>query len=119
MIAKSNLSAISLEAAEPPMSFHPFKEGSIFSISLRDIGIDLMYFPGTVFPDIRTLTFASGILYPRRIISIVMYSTSPPASIAAPATALEIGEMYGGTPKAAGSSMYPSIRTTLMLIGVR
>ena len=38
------------------------KFGELWNRSFRDIGIDLMYFPGTVFPDIRTLTFASGIL---------------------------------------------------------
>ena len=73
------------------------------------------YFPGTVFPERTTDTSASGSGCPLRIMSTVTYSTSAPASLAAPATARIMGEMYGGTPKAAGSSMYPSMTATLGL----
>ena len=77
------------------------------------MGMERRYFPGTVFPERTTLTDASGMRAPLRMPSMVRYSTlSAPASSAAPAMERDIGEMYGGTPSAAGSSMYPSIRRT-------
>ena len=106
LITKSNLPAISVSAADPPMRRQPESFGKSASSSFTDMGIERRYFPGTVFPDMTTLTSACGSLAPWRIMSIVTYSTlSAPASRAAPAMARIIGEMYGGTPSAAGSSM--------------
>ncbi len=74
--------------------------------SLDDIGMERRYLPGTVFPDKTIVTDASGISFPWRIMSMETYSTlSAPASSAAPAMERIIGDMYGGTPRAAGSSM--------------
>ena len=68
--------------------------GSILPSSFTDMGIERMYLPGTVLPDITTLMSAvSSILFPLRIMSIDRYSTLAPASMAAPAIALTIGEM--------------------------
>ena len=108
---KSKPSAAGDAAAEPPTILQPFSLGRRAASSFWDMGIERRYFPGTVFPERTTLTAASGILAPLRIMSMVRYSTlSAPASSAAPAMARDIGEMYGGTPSAAGSSMYPSMR---------
>ena len=97
------------------MSLHPVNCGKMASSSFRDMGMLLRYFPGTVFPDRTTVTADSGILFPLRIMSIEMYSTlSAPASMAAPAIERIMGEMYGGTPNAAGSSMYPSMSVTMI-----
>ena len=83
------------------------------------MGMERRYFPGTVLPDMTTLTSASGTLHPLLSMSAVMYSTlSAPASMAAPAMARTIGEMYGGTPSAAGSSMYPSTRRTVISLPI-
>ena len=111
LMTKSKASASLESAAEPLIIFHPFSLGVISANSFRDMGMVLRYFPGTVFPDRTTETAASGSFLPFLIISMEMYSTlSAPASSAAPAMERIIGEMYGGTPNAAGSSMYPSIR---------
>ena len=106
-------------AAEPLIIFHPLSFGVISASSLRDIGMVLRYLPGTVLPDNTTETAASGSFLCFLIMSMEMYSTlSAPASKAAPAMERIIGEMYGGTPNAAGSSMYPSIRAITISLGM-
>ena len=91
---KSKASASLESAAEPLIIFHPFSFGVISASSLRDIGIDLRYLPGTVFPDSTTDTAASGSFLPFLIMSMETYSTlSAPASRAAPAIERIMGEM--------------------------
>ena len=93
-------------AADPPIRRHPLSLGKRASSSFRDRGMERRYLPGTVLPDKTTDTEASGTGFPLRTMSADMYSTlSAPASRAAPAMARIIGDMYGGTPRAAGSSM--------------
>jgi len=106
LMMKSNFCATSESAAEPPIILHPLSFGKRASSSFMDIGMLRRYLPGTVLPLSTTVTAASGISAPSRIMSMVTYSTrSAPASMAAPAMARIMGEMYGGTPSAAGSSM--------------
>ena len=71
LMEKSNPSAASEDAAEPPMSFQPPSLGTRAASSFPDIGIDLRYFPGTVLPERTTLTLSWGIIAPRLIMSIV------------------------------------------------
>ena len=68
--------------------------GKILSSSLTDIGIERMYLPGTVLPDITTeISAVPSIFFPLRIMSMERYSTVAPASMAAPAIALTMGDM--------------------------
>ncbi len=93
LMRRSNLCASGANADDPPITVRPESLEDISLISFRDIGIDLRYFPGTVLPDSRTVTSASGGARPPRIMSIVTYSVEHPASFAAPATALIMGEI--------------------------
>ena len=113
--ALARVRASGVPEAEPPSIRQPFSLGTSALSSFRDMGMERMYFPGTVLPDSTTDTSASGTSAPPRTMSTVRYSTSAPASMAAPATARIIGDMYGGTPSAAGSSMYPSTTSTLAM----
>jgi len=106
------------EAAGPPSTVTPGSMLDSSSISLPDAGMALRYLPGTAEPAMMRLRSVLGSVTPRRHCSTVKYVASAPASRAAPKAALICGEMYGGTPRQAGSSTKPSIISAFRTLAI-